>query len=451
MVPLGAEKLEQLEATLEKNQEAGAARGVTQNEMMEKLGQAIQAIGSKMETFEEKFGYGLQDLGRAMDRSQALLEAKVEHVFTSQSKQHREDAQNDMTSALNKFAEKSLQHTEATQAANVSSQQSIENTLKQVTEKLDELQTSQHSVLARLGGSITEMTDGWANQIIQESKANAFTLQAKLVLMEEAQHKKQVDANQRMMDNLGKTVTDCQEKLEKLVSHESQMSREKFQASIEFAKSGSSGDYGMLEKKMADMAKDISQESCKQVEAGLGVFSNSLRSQLDNMQAGVQGGCKESERNVCVKIESLANKLATVQQQSVKQVETMSSMEGKITETSMTVNQFPKHLEHAMRAQSHALERPLDVAMQVMVDSAQMGRVPSNGQLDVAMGGEFVNNGVRPQSAANYNSQSRGGGESVGRGGGDSVGRGVSAGRRNPGGGVPSGPQSRYGNAVMHG
>jgi len=40
---------------------------------------------------------------------------------------------------------------------------------------------------------MTELTDSWASQIIQESKAAAFTLQTKMSVMEEMQNKKQAE------------------------------------------------------------------------------------------------------------------------------------------------------------------------------------------------------------------------------------------------------------------
>merc|ERR1740133_371800 len=123
-----------------------------------------------------------------MERSQALLESKVEFVFSSQNRQ-QEAAQAGMQQKLELMAKDLFAAAAGQFAAGDSSAQSLSKTLVYHSEKLDEMQESQKMALGGLKDSLMQITDGWAQQIIQESKAAAFTLQMKIGTMEEAQTK----------------------------------------------------------------------------------------------------------------------------------------------------------------------------------------------------------------------------------------------------------------------
>merc|ERR1719253_1237036 len=115
---------------------------------------------------EERFSSGLQDVRATMERSQTLLEAKVEYVFAGQNKNFEKES-TAMQTQLEEVAEHLFKRSSETYDANSSSVQTIHKTLSGVATKLDEYQISQEKMAAEFSTSISKISEGWAHQMIQ--------------------------------------------------------------------------------------------------------------------------------------------------------------------------------------------------------------------------------------------------------------------------------------------
>jgi bacteriorhodopsin len=298
----------------------------------------IETIGKTLEQFENRLldkvdqaveraaGQSLQNLRTTMERSQSLLEGKIEYVFAMQGKQHREATQKDIDAQFDRLGEKIAQCSKNDGGLSTLSFQPMEKMLKDVTEKVDGLRQSQDglrqsqdSALTRLGGSITETTDGWANQMIQESKVAAFTLQSKLVAMEEAQNRKHAEVEERIAQRLQRLI-DESNALQGLMTQQTQASSEKLDATMNASKTGQS----KMEEKLENLVKDMNSETAKQFEMGLGMFSNALRAQLDTMQAAQVGARKESDQQLTGKLDGLTGR---TKEQSARQLDAIKGLQ----------------------------------------------------------------------------------------------------------------------------
>merc|ERR1740133_569069 len=120
--------------------------------------------------------------------------------------------------------------------------------------------------------------------------------------------------------------------MQSVVVQQTIASTEKLYASIEASKSMSGNDNGQLQQSLAQQIKDMNSDVAKHVEAGIGVFGNSLRAQLENLQSQQLSQRMESESNMGGKGDSL---IARMQQQSNKQVDQMNDMIGTMVKENM--------------------------------------------------------------------------------------------------------------------
>jgi hypothetical protein len=173
---LGAEQME-LEHTelLDKKFEAFESR------LLEKIGHVVERAAKQ----------STQEMQASMENSQVMFESKIEHMWAMQCKQQREDSHRDMNAHMDKVTEKMLQCTPtASTGAATLSVQPVEHAMKDINRKLEAIQEKQQANEKHQSVSSRETSDGWVHQIIQGSKVAAFTLQSKLVAMEETQNRK---------------------------------------------------------------------------------------------------------------------------------------------------------------------------------------------------------------------------------------------------------------------
>jgi len=170
----------------------------------EALNQRLDPLEKKMEQLEfkimTKFSEAMTSIQKQMDKqldqtqlSQKSVESKVEFALSTQQR-----GSATMENALTEKMERMFQRMEASsqmvssQMGDVTSAQAMkvsEKSLEVVTKKMEEFQEANKAELSRLGGSMAQMMDGWAQHTIQESKAVAYTLQTKLAQAEETQSK----------------------------------------------------------------------------------------------------------------------------------------------------------------------------------------------------------------------------------------------------------------------
>jgi bacteriorhodopsin len=278
-----------------------------ENKMLDKFETAIESLGRKferqMETLveqtQDKFDNGLQDMQRSRREAQSSLEAKIDFVLSSQQKggatHSIEDqvksqvAEATLKKQFDDLAEKYLQlQTKVAQdkgAAQVA--QAVEQSLDAVTQRMDDFQVTLKGSLVSLGGSITEMMDGWAQHTLQDAKASAFTLQTKMAQMEDAQNKRAAEIEQNITSKLQKVIRESMDGVYGAMSMQSKSSSEQLQVCLESIKMSGLDDRSKLETKLTQTAQSV-QDLSKNVETGMGVVGNSLRGQIENLQSSLR-------------------------------------------------------------------------------------------------------------------------------------------------------------------
>jgi len=307
------------------------------DQIMGKLADADRAERASGPILQAQLGTqissGMDLLTKQMERSQALLESKVEFVFSSQNKQ-QEEAQTGMQQKLELMAKDLFAAAAGQFDAGSSSTQSISKALAYNSEKLDDMQESQKIVMAALKDSLMQITDGWAQQIIQESKAAAFTLQMKLAKLEEVQEKTHLQVEDAVSKKVEKVVGDGVEDLRMAITLQKDAITDKLQYVSSASTTISSDLGGMVSGReiaeLQSLIKQNSQDQSKSIEMGIGVFGNSLRQQIEGMQAQQQAQRLESETKVVSKLDGMVIHLQ--QHSSSQSVQAAEGMSKKLEE-----------------------------------------------------------------------------------------------------------------------
>jgi hypothetical protein len=100
-------------------------------------------------------------------------------------------------------------------------------------------------------------------------------------------------------------------------------STEKLYSSIEASSNINLNEHSKLQQNMVQMIKDMAADCGKNNEACIGVFGNSVRAHLDNMQASQQTQRADSEKHIFARMDQLANKM---QHESQKQASEMRNI-----------------------------------------------------------------------------------------------------------------------------
>lgn len=297
--------------------------------LIDHVDKSIERIGRYVGDCDSTMRFGLQDVSKSLERSQALLESKVEFVFSSQNSQQCELMEARVKSQFDELSDKTL-HSASEFEKNVLSAmnsrfESLEADVKASSEALSQLQELQKSGMARLDGIMSETTEGYAHQIIQESKAAAYTIQAKIAVLEEKQNRVALESEGRFTDKLQQFQKMLYEKTKEAVAtsmppmHAMHGSKPATLRSLPDLGNGNDMPADPeatartlealrnLEKSLADLIRGTSNESSKQLELGLGIFGNTLRQQLDSMQESHAGLQKETEAKIESKLDRLSD------------------------------------------------------------------------------------------------------------------------------------------------
>jgi bacteriorhodopsin len=342
-------------------------------------------ILEKVEGIAEDMGKKVESTALNMEKSQNLLEAKVVEI-TSRSQGNAAIPQG-MNDHLEQFASKLAEKMQKMQPSSYGqkmppssyeSSGSMDNkVLHDVLEKLEAIQQSQQTVVNRIGASFTDMTDQWAHQIIQESKVAAFTLQSKIVMMEESQNKKTSELEASLMEKIERLVKDKFGKFEGIVQERTVNMGINIDASLARSEEASM----KLEQNLAAKFRELNSETTKTLEMGLGVFGNSLRSQIDTLQAAQLGrsvsnqaeGVKDSS-SVISKLETLSGRTKEGFQKNSEKIEKMeTNVEKTMCRQAEAIKDLKKNMEDTMRQQ---VERTQEVhtVMSSVVEEATGAR-----------------------------------------------------------------------------
>jgi bacteriorhodopsin len=299
----------------------------TGRKVMEHMDKRVEGIGKHVADCDTTMRFGLQDVSKSMERSQAVLESKVEYVFAARKKEQCEEMQASVKAQFEEFSQtttKTAAQFETKIMTTMASQfESIEADVKRSCASLNDLQEMYQAGVGKLGSALTKLTEDCAHEVIQESKAAAYTLQAKIAILEESQKKTNTEHEARISSKMQQFETVVSDKVEKvrdairstpptfpslpLIPDNCNMGN--------FSEKSSSGDADAagrtldalrsLENNLAEMIRQGRTEYSKQLELGLGVFGMGLRSQLDSMQHAEAGLLKETEAKLEVKLDRL--------------------------------------------------------------------------------------------------------------------------------------------------
>jgi len=150
--------------------------------------------------------------------------------------------------------------------------------------------------------------------------------------MEEMQNKRSNGEMDKIASKLQQYVNEGMEKMHGVVVNQTLASTEKLHASIEASKAVSASENHQLQTHLSQLIKEMNADCSKHVEAGIGVFGNSLRAQLENLQSQQLAQRMETEAGTNSKWDGL---LARMQQQSTKQVDQLNEMVQEIVKDNM--------------------------------------------------------------------------------------------------------------------
>jgi bacteriorhodopsin len=240
-------------------------------------------------------------------------------------------------------------------AASQDATQTIQSSLEMETKKVQELRESQNQSLSRLEGSLCSAMDGVSKCVTQEFKATAFTLQTKVDAVEESLGRKHKELEETLtckMDNLHTkmlppVVNDGVDSLRSMLAEQTKscteqtkLSTEQLQVSIEGQHNKNHGEYNKIDQKLSQLthemalspSKDLSTEFSKHVEVVVGVVGNSLRSQMEGLQALQISQRSESDSMMTAKLDACMGRF---QQQFIQ---SSTDKMGSLVENSMKDN-----------------------------------------------------------------------------------------------------------------
>jgi hypothetical protein len=333
-----------------------------ENRLFEKLEHSLHGFTRQIDMSHDRFAIGMNDMGKAMEKSQGKLQANVEQALAAQSQalaaqSHQQDTfatgLQSQLQGMQDFAESVFQRTTEANERQIAAAenernfttQTIQNVvngvnmqMQEMVRAVEELKDTQHKV----GGTMTQMSDSWAQMVIQDFKATAFTLQTKMNQQDEEHYKKQGELEERItravemlvMEGNGNLRNTVDEKLQGF----SDRLTNKMETSIEVQKTAQMNTMNAGSGELKDIShliRGMGQDCAKNIEVGIGFFSNSLRSQLESMQSQQHQQFAATEDNMAKKLDAIANRM---QEQSLQHAQKLDSrLETNIHESAAKV------------------------------------------------------------------------------------------------------------------
>lgn len=312
---------EQMEKQAEKKARQQQERMDAQ-QMMQSSNATQQQVNSNMQNmqnYNQNLERSITDMRSTMERSQSMLEAKVEHVFNTQVKEQRSNVQQDlkeemerqMESMFDRFQQQMSKRNGTNVASSNSSTVSVEyvqSSFDILTKKVEKLEDMQKQMIESVEKKVAIMVDGLAQNNIQEIKAAAYSTQSRIGQIEEVVSKKQGELEDRMTSKFEKMFTQNMDSFRNTMEKNNQAG--KLQDLVEGLKTVHLNESKQLDQKLHKLNKDISQDVSKSVETAIGVVSNSLRSQLEGLQATQRASGMDTVSGVSSKIEGSLQKFS---------------------------------------------------------------------------------------------------------------------------------------------
>jgi hypothetical protein len=336
--------------------------------MIERVGENLtqfqcisKQIEQSKESVREMTGCALQDLSKQNEKNLATCEVKMELGFAAQLEAQRKlqaDRAEDMK------AEGELRHKAAeSHDLNLAVLEKMAEKLDGAfTQKLDEIQESHGSALSAVEQSLTTMTDQCTQQMISEVKAATFTLQTKIGVMEEIQGKNQLEVESRMTSKLQQVVHEGTCAL-KEQAEQQQASTQQLRSCVEASNTMMGGEHTRLHDAVASL-KDMQADNAKHVEAGIGVFGNSLRAQIDSLTQAQLQQRMEAEKDIACNMDRLLSRIQGHSQEGAQENQkqagrTMSALEANLKDClekvdqhhSGSIKEFQEYMETVVKTQ----------------------------------------------------------------------------------------------------
>jgi hypothetical protein len=333
------EKFDQMLSSGEKQMPEGKEAYIVEKleAWMKRAEESNKYSEDKLKQAEERRSNDFAEIVKAVDRSQTLIEGKVEYVMSNQGQQSRELFQTDVRRLVQQLTEQVLQRTDASQDGSNNSVQRVQKRMDDVVLKLQELQTAQQGV------------DVWAQKIMQENKA----IQSRIESLQDSQSKRWADAEETICRRLAKVMTEGMESVASSCSTTTQTSIDKLGASVKMIPATQS----KLEQNLLQLMRDMKEETSRELSGGMNSLGNSLGLQLESMKAAQHGQYVESEKGLKCLVENML-------QQSQYDADRMKRMESNITETT----------ERASRSQLESLKDMQKRVELNMQDHTELGK-----------------------------------------------------------------------------
>lgn len=243
------------------------------------------------------------------------------------------------------------------------SQEMLGNRLREVVERAQSSMEGKVE-LEFAKGPFKRMTE----EIVQEAKANAWTLQMKVDAMEKAQTQISEDLEKNICSKIQARIEEVSECVSTTVVQQSQSSVERIQSIVLDSTAAVKGEQSKFELRILQLSKDVCQECTKSVEVAVGTLGNSLRAQLESMEVSVksqvalletgqqklQGEC---ERNMSDKLHGFVSQLQQHTRSEVAKIgETVETSvrqsTGEVSRREMdSLTEFRKFMEAATQNQ----------------------------------------------------------------------------------------------------
>jgi hypothetical protein len=262
-------------------------------------------VSQKVDDYEDKFVKNFQEVSKAIERSQTLMEGKLEYVVAQQGQQQRELLQTDMRRLVQQFTEQVNQRADASQDGSTNSIQRIQKRLDDVVLKLQELQTSVQA----------------ADVLTQKAASESKNTQSKIDTLYDSQGKRNVDLEESVCRKVQKLLNDGLESFRLAAAEEFQVSTDKLNQSIK----ANGLAYSKCEQSMIQMTRDFKEECTREISSGIGAIGNSLSLQLENVKTAQNTQHLEAEKGMKGLMENMI-------QQSQYDADRMKRMETSIME-----------------------------------------------------------------------------------------------------------------------
>jgi hypothetical protein len=333
---------------------------VQSDDLLDKVERNFERLEKKMlVSFEENLDRILETVGKKIDKTEERLEAKI-----NKSEEKMDTGFQDVTKSLEESQKKEFtSQREQVQSDMRTLQQLLSDILYQRTDR----KVSQGSIYHKQAPTFACLPDVSNSRPSTPGRANMHgnstpgsmtplnaDLQVKLAGMEERQSKNQVQLEENMCRKLQHFLNSAMQTFSNMAAHQMQTSIDKLTVTIE----ASCQAQGKLEHRISHITRETAEESSKNISMGIGVVGNSLRLQLENMQATQKG-------TLTSVMEEMQHH---IQQLSQKDVEKMKRIEACLEEC---VNRALMHASDRQLEDLREFQRRMEGAMQEQAEHAK--------------------------------------------------------------------------------